>query len=129
MLSAARGAAARMMSRTCFRRCRVSAGRPAKYARTCAASLALFFGLFFAPGDDFTSHLPTNSAPLVDADRNRCELRLDVDDAVLAIFLLAVGGHHPEEVDRSAWCSHVGMIAGRHQRDVAFADDRRELGL
>ena len=62
-------------------------------------------------------------------ERNGGELRLHVDDAVLSILALAVGRHHPEKVDRPARCGDVRVIALRHQHDVAFADDRRELGF
>ena len=40
---------------------------------------------------------------------------LHVDDAELAIFDFAVGGHHPDEVDAVARCGDVRVIAGGHE--------------
>jgi hypothetical protein len=41
---------------------------------------------------------------------------------------LAVRGHHPES-DGSTGSGHVRVKALRHEDDVAFVHDRRELGL
>src|SRR5215211_3761944 len=43
------------------------------------------------------------------------KLGLDVDDAVLAVFALAHGRHHPHEVDLAAGRGDVRVIAARHQ--------------
>ena len=68
-------------------------------------------------------------SPFVEARSEHREIGMDVDDAVLAIRVFDVRGHHPHEVDRAARRGDVRVISLRHQHDVALVDDRREFRI
>ncbi len=57
------------------------------------------------------------------------KIRLNVDDAELAIGDFLVCGHGPEEADGMPGNGNVGMVAAGHEDGVAIADDRDELGI
>ena len=77
----------------------------------------------------FGSLIVCSVRPVSRPEPLRREFRLDVDDAVLTIVVLAVRRHHPEEVDGAARRRDVRVVALRHQHDVAFAHDGGDLGL
>src|SRR5215213_2061550 len=56
------------------------------------------------------------------------KIRMHVDDAKLAVVVFAVGGHHPEEIDRASGRWDIWVIALWHQHHVAFADNHGKLG-
>src|SRR5690349_17549637 len=55
------------------------------------------------------------------------ERGLYVDHAELTIDALALRSHHPHEIDGVAGASDVGMVAARHDHDVAVVDHADEL--
>jgi hypothetical protein len=52
---------------------------------------------------------------------------MDIDNPELAVQVFAVGGHHPQKVDRAAWRRNIRVIPLRHEYDIAFPHDRGKL--
>jgi hypothetical protein len=56
-------------------------------------------------------------------------IRLNIHDAELPVFVLAMGGHGPPKADGVIRHGYIGMVAGRHQDSIAVSNDSHKFRI